>query len=271
VESRWDFIYTCEGFRFERVHTYKALIPGDKAKNLLGHPRAYDALIKFAPDDVPWDDRKSETGKLSITLPGDHNITEDPAKTLAVVVVQQVNFTSGGDLMLEGGLVTGEHLPETDEEEKALGEMRYFMRASIVEADEAQRFDGSKLAALDPDPLIGQYLAARRAKNPIDQYLGFFRVLEAVYGGGRQPILQALSQSADLLRIAQENIPGVSDQASWDGLAKKLKDLRNECAHLSKTRGGLTPGDPRIDRELMPLLPVINILAKLSITGGQIP
>jgi hypothetical protein len=154
-------------------------------------------------------------------------------------------------------------LPDTPEEEGQMAEGPYFAEARLVEVLPTPSFDGASLQKLATSPLVEQFNAANRAKNPIDRFLGLFKILEDLYGPTARNVklAEALRSSAELLRIAQKHLRVAEDgverpltQDDFSGLVDRLVRARHECAHLRSSKGfGVTHGDPRVTTEIEPL------------------
>jgi hypothetical protein len=262
MRVRWDFFIECTGIRFERVHKFEAEISEEHSKAFDLPVREFTALITIEPDEESYNPTIEQTGMLKITLPGDSKQTKLFAYSLAQQMARQITF-SQGDVKVVYGLVTGEHLPDTPEEAEQLAEGPYFFEARIVEVEPTPSFDGSSLQKLTAHPLIEQFNAANSAKNPIDRFLGLFRILEDLYGptAKKVTLAEALKASSELLQIAQKHLHFTEDGAErplthddFSGLVDSLVRARHECAHLRSSKGfGVTHGDPRVTTEIEPL------------------
>jgi hypothetical protein len=262
MRVRWEFFIECTGIRFERVHKFEAEI-SEKHSKPFGLPvQEFTALITIEPDEKSYNPAIEQTGLLKITLPGNNEQTKDFAYWLSRQVARQITF-SQGEVKVVYGLVTGEHLPDTLEEAEQLAEGPYFYEARLVEVLPTPSFDGSSLEKLATHPLIEQFNAANKAKNPIDRFLGLFRILEDLYGptAKKVTLAEALKASAELLQIAQKHLHVAEDgnerpltHDDFTGLVDSLVHARHECAHLRSSKGfGVTHGDPRVTTEIEPL------------------
>lgn len=262
MRVRWEFFFECTGIRFERVHKFEAEVSEEHSKRFDLPVREFTALITIEPDEKSYNPAIEQTGLLKITLPGNSEQTKEFAYWLSRQVARQITF-SQGEVKVVYGLVTGEHLPDTPEEEEQLAEGAYFYEAHLVEVLPTPSFDGASLEKLATSPLIEQFNAANRAKNPIDRFLGLFRILEDLYGPTSKKVTlgESLKASADLLQIAQKHLHVTEDEAErpltqddFSGLVDRLVRARNECAHLRSSKGfGVTHGDPRVTTEIEPL------------------
>lgn len=274
MKSQWDFFFECKNFRFDRVYKYEGKIGSEQA-TAFGLPSANCVfLITIEPDSESKFPGADQTGKLKVLIPGNTEQTKDLAYWIAINSSEHISFFHG-ELKIHGGLVTAELIPETPEEEEQLGENRFFAEARLVEVQPAPEFDGSSFQQITGDPIISgalrQYNAALKAENPIDQFLGLFRILESFYGPQleKQTLAVALKSSAELRDIAQKHLT-FSDGATtrqlteddYFDLVDKLVQTRHECAHLRAQKGfGIHHGDPKVRKEVMPLIKPLSRLA----------
>lgn len=265
MKSQWNFYFESKGFRFQQVHGFIATFGKEQAEQL-GYPaEGFDVLITVEPDAEPRFSWAQQTGTLRIVIPGDQNQTTDLAYYLADHVSEYISFTNG-ELRLLGGLVSGEYLAETPEEKVQLGENRYFYIMHVTEWKPPETFQVSALEKipLGPSniPVMRQYNAAVRANNPIDQFLGLFKIIEDFYGTSKKSIAVTLKASTELFAIAcreltynqgdQERTPTQSD---YDWLIDALVNTRHNCAHLRRSDDfGISHGDAKVKTEVEPLI-----------------
>jgi len=180
-----------------------------------------------------------------------------------------------GELKINYGLVMGQLLPDTPEEVAQLGDRPYFATARLVEMRPPPTFDGSEFDILSTSPLIKQFNAAVSATNPIDKFLGLFKILEDLYGPSSKKITlaEALKASNDLLQISQKNFHKTENgidrpmtQDDFNELIDNLVKTRHECAHLRSSKNfGITHGHPRTSSEVEPLNVLLRDLAHEAI------
>jgi hypothetical protein len=270
MRARWEFFIECTGIRFERVHKFEAQISEEQAEGFGLPAKEFTALITIEPDEESYNPAIEQTGLLKITLPGNKEQTKNLAYWMSRQIARQITF-SQGEVKVVYGLVMGEHLPDTPEEEEQVAEGPYFAEARLVEVLPTPSFDGSSLQKLATHPLIGQFNAADKAKNPIDRFLGLFKILEDLYGPTAKnvKVADALKSSGELLQIAQKHLHVAEDGAArpltqddFSGLVDRLVRARHECAHLRSSKGfGVTHDDPRVATEIEPLTGPLRDLA----------
>jgi hypothetical protein len=270
MRVRWEFFFECTGIRFERVHTFEAKVSEEHSKLFDLPVREFTALITVEPDEESYNPSIEQTGRLKITLPGTKEQTKNFAYWLSQQVGRQITFAQG-EVKVVYGLVMGEHLPDTPAEAEQVREEPYFAEMRLVEVRPTPSFDGSSLQKLATSPLVQQFNSANRAENPIDRFLGLFRILEDLYGPAAKKVTlaEALKASAELFQIAQKHLHVTEDgversltQDDFSGLVDRLVHARHECAHLRSSKGfGVTHGDPRVRTEIEPLTGPLRNLA----------
>jgi hypothetical protein len=274
MRARWDFFIDCVGIRFERTHKYKAQMTEQHARTF-GLPNvAFEALIVIVPDDESKNPLIEQTGKLKITLPGNNEQTRNLAFWLAEKVAHQVTFAQG-KVKINYGMVLGEHLPDTPEDESQINDTPFFGNVQLIEVLPTPTFDGSSIKAVSSNPLIQQFNDADHAKNPIDRYMGLFKILEDLYGptSGKITLADALKSSRQLGGFAQQHLhmsenekDRALNQTDYFQLVDKLVKARHECAHLrSQKNFGVTHGHPRVSAEIEPLIGPLRELAYYAI------
>jgi methylamine utilization protein MauJ len=230
------------------------------------------------PDSEPRFKSSGQTGVLKITLPGDMDQTKDLAYLTAIRASDHISFLNG-ELKLLGGLVQGEHLPETPEEAEQLGENRHFCIVQFVEAPLPGAFDESSFTQITSNQAtrvaMRQYNASLKAENPIDRFLGLFRIIEDIYGpkSKDEALAKVLKESRELLEIARQNLKFVEanghrefTEADYPRLVEDLVRIRHNCAHLRTFKNfGIPHGDPRVRAEVEPIIGPLDTLAYQAI------
>ena len=274
MKTRWNFHIECDGIRFERVHTFHATMT-EQHSNALGlRPESFDAEVVIEPDDESYDPDLEQTGMLKITLPGEQEQTKRAAYWLAKNTTEQVAF-SQGKLRVNYGLVTGQHLPETEEEQQRVGNAPYFYYTQFIEVKPTPVFQGESLTSVSASPLLQQFNDADNANNPIDRFLGLFRILEDTYGPSDKKtfLAKALKSSTELFQIAEKQIyiqeagkRRTITRTDFSSLIDRFVKARHQCAHLRRKKNfGITHGDPRVRKEIEPLANIARELAREAI------
>lgn len=274
MKSQWEFFFESTGVRFERVHKFNAQIMKEHAVAFGLPAQEFNAEIRIEPDESSYNPAAEQTGKVKIVLPGNKEQTRNLALWFSRRVGQQISF-SQGEMKILYGLILGEHLPDTAEEATQLGDTPFFAEAHLVEALPTPAFDGAALGKVSAHPLIEQFNAANKADNPIDRFLGLFRILEDLYGPTSKTVTlaAALKASNELFLIAKKHIemtannkPSELNQNDFNEIVSKLVKTRHQCAHLRSSKGfGITHGDPRARAEVEPLANLLRLLTSDAI------
>jgi hypothetical protein len=175
-------------------------------------------------------------------------------------------------MTINGGLVSNQLLPETPEEEAEVGDgpCSLFLRLRTV--PEKTPFDGGLLEKVTNNALLRQFNAANDAKNPIDRFIGLFKILEDLYGG--RPIKKALCDSKELREIALDCLKtshggDTTVQITVPEFEKLLAEFvstRHQCAHLRSSVGfGISYSDIRVQGTVVPLLNPLEALARAAV------
>lgn len=271
MRSRFDFYFDGIGLRFDGPQRYDADITKEHAAAAGLPPQAFKAKIDIEPDGESRNPLVQQTGKLKITLPGRREMTEDLAFWLAEQTAQQITF-SHGRIKINYGLIMGEHLPDNAEEAEQLGDKPFFAEVHLVEHPPSPVFNGPPTIRLSGSHLIQQFNDADRAENTVDRYLGFFRILEDLFGPtSKTSLAESLKASDELFHIAnqlvrvgngerQEEI--IRTAEDFPELVDQLVKTRHECAHLrSAKQFGIAHGDPRVSSQVEPLTKILRALA----------
>ena len=265
MKTRWRFFYECESLLFEEFYTYGAVISKDDAKDFGLPEKEFEAVIVIEPTKKN-DNFKEQIGKISISVPGNVKQTEALAEWLAFTICEQIAF-SKGKMKLSGGSISAELLAETKEEEEQIDGKPVTIKINLVQSPPKTAYDDSFLGKLISSPLITQFNEAKNANNPIDNFIGFFKILEDLYGG--HPLKATFKKSTELKQIAlnhlvkkENNISIPISETQFESLVDALVDTRHECAHLRSSTGfGISYGDSRVQTDVKPLLEPLRIIA----------
>lgn len=215
-----------------------------------------------------------QEGELLIYLQGDPTDNKETAHIIAGHAGEQISFFHG-QLNLVGGFVSAERIPETEEERQLVGEKKFLVEMQIQEVRPPKLFDpatfGSTNLSDEARAALRQFNAARASKNPIDRFLGYFKTLEQLGSttSSSRKAVNLIGDSEELYSAAQKvlmsNGPGGKielTRENFRSLAIDLLKMRDQCAHLQTRHGtGVLPGDSRAQKELEPLLHIIQDVA----------
>jgi hypothetical protein len=282
MKVRWTFKFEYQDLKFEKTYQYKATITKEDAEKFGLPAQEFDAEINIEPEEEKHG-AVNQRGEIHILLPGNNEQTKDLAYSLADSLTQHITF-SLGKIVINWSFVSNELIGETPEEIAELGENRFSWTMSVVEVPDKTSFSEFSLQKLTNNKYIKQFNEANNANNPIDRFIGLFKILEDLYGltplkpafikptkkkGKKQDLKPSLKSSDELNQIALQNIKIENNgkirpinQAEFEKLVDDLVDTRHECAHLRSSTGfGITYGDARIKSEVEPLLVALETLA----------
>jgi hypothetical protein len=273
MRSQWNFHFESNDLRIEGVHKFV----GDLTRtNSQTSPPTIDKLsveLTLEPDPTPRFPGAQHTGVLKITLPGNMDETQDAVYWLARHASEHISFFQG-ELKLDGSFVWVEALPDSPEEAEKLGENRFSWTLNMRRAESPEKFNPKmfpRIGDVATTSALRQFNSALSAKNPIDQFLGLFKILENAYAPrkGRQSLATRLKGSHELVLLTLENLKSIENgskrAASEEECLDFLDDLariRNQCAHLQTSVGfGFRHGDPMVANEVEPLIEPLAGLA----------
>ncbi len=271
MKCAWQFFFETRGFRFQQRYRFMGLVDADNRK-ALDLPADVDRFfVEIEPDAECKFPTADQSGVLKVVLRGNPESTKQPVRRIVSNVAQQISYRHSGTLKIHSGLITGERIPETEDERQQVADRPYFAEAHVVEYEPAAAFDPASLATIGvggpADVAMRQFNSAMQASNPVDRFLGFFKVLESIYcdGAGKQKTLAKLRASGELREIAaamgRENGFEPTDE-QYITLLKDLVQTRHRCAHLRGDGSfGFVPGTAEIRAEVEPLA---NIARKLA-------
>lgn len=269
MKIRWQFHFEYEDLEFERTYNYEATISKEQAEKFGLPTQEFKAFITIKPIEKK-DASIRQLGILEITLPGDVEQTEKLAGGLAIAVAQQISF-SQGKMKIDGSLISAERLPETEAEIEQIGKKPFFFKVHLVEVLPPTPFKSSSLQKVVSNPLIIQFNVADKNKNPIDSFIGLFKILEDLYGSPKRKdhIADSLKKSVELKQIAmnemifrENNVKKYLTEMEFESLIDDFVRIRHECAHLRSSTGfGISYGDSRVQTDVKPLLEPLRIIA----------
>ncbi|HEV7487700.1 MAG TPA: hypothetical protein VGQ65_18685 [Thermoanaerobaculia bacterium] len=196
------------------------------------------------------------------------------------------------EFQIRGGFAEAERVPENIEEESSVGEKRHLVLIWLRETDAPFLLNQHHLRLLPfmagLERTIRQYTAARDGRNPIEGYLGMFKVIETLYYSGRghiRTVLKGNNELRDILRqsyrtgFADEESLSEPDDLNIDVMIDDMIRTRDQCAHLRGHNAfGYAPGDAEVFRVVEPILAIISIVAREAIrrridleSGGLLP
>lgn len=243
------------------------------------------------PKDADSDDVRRKQEWIEIELPGRPERYQPLAQQLASEFVEKLAFFYPG-LRIEGGCSEAERIPENDDEANEIGDKRHVVSVSLREVDGNIPFSREHMRLLPfmsgLDRVIRQYTFAEAARNPIDGYLGMFKVIETLYYQGNLHAIEVLKGAQELREVLRtsyrtrrsDDEPWVEpDEQSIDSMITDMVKMRDQCAHLRGHNAfGYAPGDAAAFQEVEPLLRIVHWAAREAIrrridsqSGGRLP
>jgi hypothetical protein len=281
LKSRFRFFFVSKRILFGEIQHLKAklkgtLTPRKSSIGLLAKQLDMNVLIEIEPS-ITEDPNRFPDGELCITLPGEPDESVFMARILAHSLAEHLFFFYG-DFKIAGGMQSAERIPENDEEAKLIGDDKYWVQLNLEEVPPPTKFD-RKILSLFPSSLtfqrtIQQYNIAKESKNPIDQFLGMFKVIETQFHIGKKKARETLMKSSNFCNLVRKNIKlkkatGKVIPMSEGELTQFVNTLiciRDKCAHLREhNQFGYAPYDPEVFEEVKPYGDLIESLARESL------
>ena len=278
MKTEWRFHYETKDFFFEKEHKYMGQT-GDLKLDDAIHPQRLSFEIRIVPDNPYKKSGVDQTGSFYLTLPLPYEKAKPHAAALAKMIAERISFESG-EFRLLGGMIVCKRIPENPEEEKEVGDKSYAVEMHLVEVVGAAPFDSKgfieKSNLIMDIGLVSQHNAAKKATNPIDKFLGFFKIIEKQFTSGckKQSLRECLSNNIKLFNIYKCTFKFDTDEQARQFFlifVNSIVNTRHECAHLKADKNfGYVPIDHRIKKEVEPFLIQLEILTyEIIINAAQ--
>ena len=247
--------------------------------------------VRVVPRDADGDDSRRKQEWIEIELPGRPERYQPLAQQLASEFAEKLAFFYPG-LRIEGGFSEAERVPENDDEAAEIGDKRHVVSVSLREVDGDIPFNREHMRLLPfmsgLERVIRQYTSAEAARNPVDGYLGMFKVIETLYYQGRRRTIEVLKRAQELREVLRTSYrTRRSDDETWlepdeqsiDSMITDMVKMRDQCAHLRGHNAfGYAPGNVAVFQEVEPLLRIVHWAAREAIrrridsrSGGRLP
>ena len=270
MKTEWQFPFETKGFHFEKEHKYKATTKGlGSYLDEHGDPLELSFEIRISPDRERHNPRADQCGNLFITLPLTYEKSEPVVHELACYIAHKISFEYG-EFNIMGGMTICKRIPETPEEEKEVGDAPYAVHMSMVEVPPVPAFNPEDFIEQSGTPmnvgLISQHVETKKTKNPIDRFLGFFKILESQFPpqSKRQHIRDCLKNSKELFSVFTTVFKFDSADKSlqeFNDFIDAIVHARHRCAHLKADKKfGYVPIDPKVKEEVEPYLVTLEML-----------
>lgn len=264
MKTEWQFHFETRDFIFEKKHTFDGKTNALASFN--GKPVNSEELpfvVRVSPDNSCKSTNAMQAGKLFITVPLSHEKSAPVIKDLAFFIAQRISFEYGS-FNIQGGMIICKKIPETLEEEKEVGNKPYAIEVNLIEAISPPRFDSKNFENQSKKPLdmglVAQHNTTKNTPNPVDKFLGFFKILEKQFPpkNKNQSLKKCLESNIKLFKIYKSIFGFKSPEEarnSFHSFIKSIVHARHRCAHLKAENSfGYDPIDPKIKDEVEPFL-----------------
>lgn len=277
MKTKWKFAFETTDFIFAEQHKFQGTVPrGSVSSSSHDADRPIEFNLSIEPDNQRRNGSVEQTGILYITIPFNYEEGKEIIKGLAYQIVQRISFDFG-IMSLKSGMIICERLPETPEERKLVGEDIFAAEISLVEVAERMVFDPRKMTAqsrLSMDSrLVAQYNGAKESINPVDRFLGFFKIIETLFGPPKTPgflkdVLLENKVFYDLFTKVSKFESVEQCDKDFRIFVSSIVEGRNKCAHMRLQKNfGYWASDPRIKEEIEPLIRKLGIVSYYAIRG----
>lgn len=275
MKTKWQFFFQTTDFVFEKEHKFRGSMPKGAVSNTSADS---EEKIEFEMSVVPDEEQKhpnaEQTGIMYITISLNYEEGREIVKGIAYLLSQRISFDFG-EMSIHTGVIMCERIPETPEEKELVGDAPFAVEMSLEEVVSPPTFDAKKLSsqtAISMDTrLVAQHNSARKISNPIDKFLGFFKIIETLFGPHNSKISSkdALLGSTSFFGIFKSVLRYDNPELYQDEYKKfvtKIVSARHRCAHMRlKKDFGYWANDPRAKDEIEPYLGVLEALTHRAI------
>lgn len=277
MKTKWQFFFETKDFFFEKEHKFRGSMPKAAISN---SSTENEEKVEFEMSIVPDKERKrptaEQTGTMYITIPYNYEEGKDVVKGLAYLLSQKISFDFG-KMKLHTGMIACERLPETPEEKELVGDAPFAVEMRMVEVVTPPKFDAQQLidqSAITMDTrLVSQYNSAKETQNPIEKFLGFFKIIETLFipHNKRVKLQDALLLNRDFYDLFTKVLHYDSSEQYEEEYKKFVTQIvngRHRCAHMKlKKDFGYWATDPRVKDEIEQHLQVLEVLTYYAIRG----
>lgn len=275
MKTKWKFFFETVDFIFEKETIFKGNFDKNSvSQGLAENEEKFEFELSIVPDVEKKFPSATQTGTMFITIPYNYEEGKDFIKFLAHLISQRISFDFG-QMKIHTGMIMCERLPETPEEKELIGDAPFAVEMHLQEVVPSEKFDShlfiNQSAKSMDCRLIEQHNIARHNINLVEKYLGFFKIIESLFGPQNKKISleDALLSSADLYNIFKEvfvyDSPTIYE-GEYKKFIKRLVSGRHRCAHMKlKKDFGYWYSDPRIKDEIQPYLQPLEMITYFAI------
>lgn len=267
MKTEWTFYFKTHGFVFEKNYKFKGTV-------LIKNKIEVDKKIEFKLLIEPEKEKErniyfDQAGKINITIPFDKDESKKYIDLIIFQVSQKISYEFG-NMEINGGLVTGEQIPETEREKEILGDNTCFAEANIDILDKLPVFNPKIMNHNRQNiELMSQYNHATKLKSIVEKFTALFKVLENIYSKNipRERIKDTLNND-DLFNIYRnafiEN--EIVNRRKYKEFVDQIVDIRHKCSHLKKQHQfGYLPYDKELETEVKPIMEKLQYFIKYVI------
>lgn len=276
MKSKWQFDFETKDFIFNKEHKFKGSAQMTAVSNeLTGDVEVMEFELNIVPDKELKRPTALQTGIMYITVPGDYNETKNMARTLAYSFSQRISLEFGKVEVLNG-IIVCERIPETPEEINMVGDKTFALEFALEEVGAMPTFDAQKFIEQSAKPLdtrlVSQYNVAMQALNPVEKFLGLFKIIETLFVrkkrvGFKDAFLSNMDLFDLFVRVFHFD-DAKQSKVKYEEFINRIVSGRHKCAHMKLRNGfGYWAHDPKIRDEISPTLYSLEILAFSAIHG----
>lgn len=275
MKTKWKFSFETVDFIFEKETIFRGNF--DKkavSQSMAESEEKFEFELNIVPDIEKRFPAATQTGNMFIIIPYNYEEGKDFIKFLAHLICQRISFDFG-QMKIHTGFIMCERLPETPEEKELIGDAPFAVQMCLQEVVPSAKFDSSlfinQSAKTMDCRLIEQHNAARHNVNPVDKFLGLFKIIESLFGpqNKKTTLEDALLTSTKLYNTFKE-ISSFDDPATYEEeyktFVKRIVNGRHKCAHMKlKKDFGYWSSDPRVKDEIEPYIQTLEIITYYAI------
>jgi len=264
MKTEWQFHYKTHGFYFNKEYKFKGKLTPDNEEHRIEEFTFHLRIEINRATEIATDCEQS--GKLFITMPFNYDDAKKYIKLVIFNISQQISFQHGNFEIL-GGLITGESIPETEEEKIILGDKTCFAEVNIEEVSKTTVFNPENIKNGSYNvALLSQFNHANKMDHPIERYNAFFKILEDKYSLNipREKIAESL-KNEELYTYYKEvfNEYEKTDKDDFNKFVYEIVDIRHRCSHLKKGHEfGYLPNDEELVTRVNPMSDKLMFLTK---------
>lgn len=261
MKTKWEYRFETDGFVFPKKYSFLGQLNSDDENYLSeGYPSKFDFNVQIEPNEKKKSDPDKQFGKLFLTVPFRYNKAKGIVNHILYKINTHINFEFG-KFKIHGGFISGERIPDTDEEEVEIGEEKYFIHMVLETVPQEKSFSPKTLIdSLQKNAdseLMVQYNHANNCTHPITKFVEFYKIIEDTYSKNfKGEIIKKTLKKSDLKSVYETVCRNEDLECdNFEDFIDKIVDSRNKCSHLkNKRQFGYLPNDSRLENEVEPFI-----------------